>query len=240
MRSRKIPIIIGIYVIISPSGAVYVGQSWDIYARWRCHRNEGRTYGYLQRSLRKYGSRKHRFSILKQLTADVTQDDLNRWERFFIRQFRQQGVRLMNLTDGGNNGKPTEEVRQRLRKPKSPEHRANIARAVARQWSEGKKSPTVLSAESREKIRQTMTGRKYSAERVAKASSWERTEAMRSKIAKSLHGKVASQKLTPQQVLEIRAKYVPHKYGCRRLGAEYGVDNKTIWGVVSRKTFSYL
>lgn len=181
-------------------------------------------YGYLQRSLRKYGSRKHRFSILKQLSADVSQEELNHWEKFFIAQFKEQGVRLMNLTEGGNDGKPTEEIRQKLRKPKSAEHRANIAKAVTRQWAEGKKVATVLSAESREKIRRTMTGRKYSPERVAKASNWVRTDEMRAKVAKSLQGKVASQKLTPEQVLEIRDKYVPRKYGCRRLGVEYGVD----------------
>ena len=146
----------------------------------------------------------------------------------------------MNLTDGGNNGRPTEEIRQKLRKPKSPEHRANIAKAVAKQWAEGKKSPTVLTAESIEKIRQTMTGRKYSPERVAKASDWKRTDEMKAKIVKSLQGKVASQKLTPEQVLEIRSKYIPRKYGCRRLGAEYGVNNKTIWAVIARKNFAYL
>lgn len=239
-RPPKIPIVVGIYVIISPSGAVYVGQSWDIYARWRCHRNEGRTGGYLQRSLRKYGSRKHRFSILRQMAADTTQADLNTWEQFYIHQFREQGVSLMNLTDGGNNGKPTEEVRQKLRKPKSAEHRANIAKAVAKQWAEGKKQATKLSAESIAKIRKTMTGRKYSAERVAKASNWERTDEMKAKISCSLQGRSSTVKLTPQQVREIRAKYKPREYSFRTLAAEYGVACRTVRSVVNLKTWTHV
>lgn len=164
-RPPKIPIVIGVYVIRSPSGGVYVGQSWDIYARWRTHRNDRRQGGYLQRSIRKYGSRKHRFSVLKQLDANATQEDLNRWEQFYIAQFCGQGVPLMNLTHGGNNGKPTEEIRQKLRKPKSAEHRANIAKAVARQWAEGKKQPVILSAESRQKISNTLKGQTFTDER---------------------------------------------------------------------------
>jgi predicted GIY-YIG superfamily endonuclease len=31
---------IGIYKITSPSGKVYIGQSWDIYDRWKKHKQK--------------------------------------------------------------------------------------------------------------------------------------------------------------------------------------------------------
>lgn len=39
-------------------------------------------------------------------------------------------------------------------------------------------------------------------------------------------------KLNWDQVNEIRAKYIPYKYGCVKLGREYGMDNSTILDIV--------
>lgn len=47
-------------------------------------------------------------------------------------------------------------------------------------------------------------------------------------------------KLTEEQVLEIRAKYVPGVYGTRRLGKDYGVSRMTICHVVSGRTWAHV
>jgi hypothetical protein len=47
-------------------------------------------------------------------------------------------------------------------------------------------------------------------------------------------------KLTEKQVREIRAKYVPRKYGIDRLAAEYGIDRNHAWFIVKRKSWAHI
>lgn len=44
-------------------------------------------------------------------------------------------------------------------------------------------------------------------------------------------------KLTPEQVNEIRSKYVPHLYGKKRLADEYGVSTSLIFRIVNGKAW---
>lgn len=52
--------------------------------------------------------------------------------------------------------------------------------------------------------------------------------------------KNGSHKLTEQQVIEIREKYVPYKYSTCKLAEEYGVLNKAIHDIITRKTWKHL
>lgn len=47
-------------------------------------------------------------------------------------------------------------------------------------------------------------------------------------------------KLTEKDVLEIRRKYVPWKYSCKKLSDEFGVDFTNIWQIVKRKTWTHI
>lgn len=47
-------------------------------------------------------------------------------------------------------------------------------------------------------------------------------------------------KLNRQSVLEIRAKYIPKKYGAHRLGKEYGVSKPVIQSILKRKTWNHV
>jgi len=47
-------------------------------------------------------------------------------------------------------------------------------------------------------------------------------------------------KLTAAQVLEIRAHYVPGKFGYRRLAAKFGLPFQTVCNIVSRRTWAHL
>jgi hypothetical protein len=51
---------------------------------------------------------------------------------------------------------------------------------------------------------------------------------------------VPTAKLTEQQVREIRAKYIPIKYGTVRLGKEYGVSQALIHNIIKRKAWAWL
>lgn len=47
-------------------------------------------------------------------------------------------------------------------------------------------------------------------------------------------------KLTEKDVLEIRRKYIPWRYGFNQLGKEYGVDGSNISMIVNRKTWTHI
>ena len=82
--------IIGIYIIKNlKNGKVYVGQSRDIYRRWKEHKNELNKNKHcnvkLQNAWNKYGS--DAFSFIIQLECSV--DDLNDNEKDAIKSFNQ-------------------------------------------------------------------------------------------------------------------------------------------------------
>lgn len=108
--------IVGIYTITSPSSKIYVGQSWNITTRWRAHRMKDQKYKNtpLQLSIKKYGLPAHKFQIAYELPKDVQQVVMDTYEQFFMDQYREAGVKLLNIKEGGSNGKMAEISKQRL------------------------------------------------------------------------------------------------------------------------------
>lgn len=49
-----------------------------------------------------------------------------------------------------------------------------------------------------------------------------------------------SSKLTKEQVLEIRSKYYPREYVCRKLAEEYLVPHQTIHKIVTKQTWKHI
>ena len=97
---------IGIYKITSPSGKIYIGQSWNIEGRFSTYRNVlCPEQSALYNSLKKYGSQNHIFEIVKEFTEDIHQDILDNHERFYISQLIEGGVQMLNIRDGGSRGK---------------------------------------------------------------------------------------------------------------------------------------
>jgi group I intron endonuclease len=103
---------IGIYKILSPSGKVYIGQSWDIYRRWRDYNNKSSRI--LGNSFIKYGKAAHTFETIHELPYDVDQQTLDRYEQLYIDSYKQAGFRVMNLRDAGSRGKHTEASKERM------------------------------------------------------------------------------------------------------------------------------
>lgn len=118
--------------------------------------------------------------------------DLGPAEVRWIQKMRDEGVRLLNATPGGDGrrGPLSEETRRRMSesqrgRPKSAEHRAAISAAQA-----GRKAPPRTpewraahaekmrgkkhTAETREKIGTTNRGRTYSAETIARMAAGQR------------------------------------------------------------------
>jgi group I intron endonuclease len=97
----------GIYKITSPTGKVYIGQTFDSRVRFGTYKRLDRASigGKLYNSLKKYGVGSHSFAMIHTLPADVSQPIMNEYERLYISQYRDCGIELLNLTEGGEGSK---------------------------------------------------------------------------------------------------------------------------------------
>lgn len=104
---------VGIYKITSPSGKVYIGQSWDIDLRLsKYHQIRWNKQRKLYASFKKYGVKNHKFEVVHELPEDVDQEVMDTYEIFYISQYRSCGIELLNLRDGGSRGKHSEETKE--------------------------------------------------------------------------------------------------------------------------------
>lgn len=103
--------IIGIYKITSPSGKIYIGQSKDIYSRWKSYRSiicNGQPKLY--NSLKKYGWNEHLKEIFQCLESE-----LNSHEVYYIDLFQTFNSKHgMNLRSGGEVSKFSDESRLKM------------------------------------------------------------------------------------------------------------------------------
>lgn len=108
--------ITGIYKITSPSGKIYIGQSWNIYKRWNSYRkgHNCKNQRLLYHSLLKYGHSGHVFEILHELPFDVSQEALDNYEQLYMDAFTDCGKVLLNIRSGGSRGKLSDETKLRI------------------------------------------------------------------------------------------------------------------------------
>jgi group I intron endonuclease len=107
--------IIGIYLIISPSGRIYIGQSKDIAKRWAGYHWPNNCHTLIYRSLRKYGPENHIFQIVHELPNDVTDEMLTLYETFYLQCYKDCGVKVGNIKEPGLHGKHSLETIERIR-----------------------------------------------------------------------------------------------------------------------------
>lgn len=148
--------IAGIYKITSPSGRIYIGQSWNIKQRWYEYRSPGfrPTQPKLHASFQKYGAKNHDYSILMRLPQSLEQTIMDECERFFIALHRDAGVRMLNLAYGGGGSRHSAETRHKIGL-KSKGHPPNRG-----SFQPGRPSPK--SAAWRLKMSAIMAGRRVS------------------------------------------------------------------------------
>lgn len=132
---------VGIYKITSPSGKVYIGQSWDIKERFRGYKKPS-WHGkqpFLFNSFNKYGIGNHQFDIAHTLPHDIDQKTLDIYEVFYWEQYKECGFKMMNAKEPGMGGKLSEETKNKM-----------SAKAIGRKTSE----------ETKKKISAFFKGRK--------------------------------------------------------------------------------
>lgn len=209
----------GIYKITSPTGRIYIGQSYDIYERWRGHKREYRASGFLQRSFIKHGNLNHKFEIIHELPFDTELEVMDRYEQLYMDLYKDAGFPLLNSRGAGSRGKLSDETKRKL--------------SIARTGSKASK-------ECRLKMSLSSKGRKKSKEHKQKIGL---SHVRRPKFIEAFTGeKNIKAKLTGDQVLEIRSKHLRQKKGNNiSLAKEYGVSVSTIERINSKgKAASWL
>lgn len=126
--------ICGIYKITSPTNKIYIGQSIDIIKRWQKYYNLNcKQQCKIYASLLKYGPNKHNFEIICQ----CDRSELNNLEKYYIDLYKCFNTdNGLNLLDGGNLNKFSDETRKKMSLSKigktriiSKEHREKLSKA---------------------------------------------------------------------------------------------------------------
>ncbi len=107
----------GIYTITSPSNKIYVGQSINLRLRKSYYKRNIEAIGQpkIHNSIKKYGWAAHKFEVIFPLKEGVSQENLDYWECFFMKFYRDNGFELMNIQPGGLRGRTiTEETRRKM------------------------------------------------------------------------------------------------------------------------------
>lgn len=255
--------IIGIYKITSPSGKVYIGQSWDIKNRWNHYKykNEISRQFPLTNSFIKYGYAAHKFEVIHELPSDVEQEVMNRYEQFYMDQYRECEIILLNCKEGGANGKLHPDAierrsakirgQKRSDETKSKISFANTQRILSQETKDkigAANKGNICSEETRDKLSQAGKGKKKPAHHgynVSKAltgvpKSKEHRKALSEARIKSGCASGANNpkaKLTENIVREIRLK---HKAGSTlsELFREYKMSKSGMHSILTGKNWS--
>ncbi len=108
---------IGIYKITSPSGKIYIGQSWNLQRRkTEYSSSHGIKFQVaLYNSIKKYTWSNHVFSIIHELPKDITQEVIDRYEVLYWEQYKSLGIKMLNIKEPGSGGKHSEETKKKMR-----------------------------------------------------------------------------------------------------------------------------
>jgi group I intron endonuclease len=143
----------GIYKITSPSGKVYIGQSWNIKVRWWQHGQSNHT-PYLFSSITKYGKDNHKFEVIHHLPFDCGQSTMNQYEQLYMDLYKGCGITLLNLKEGGSNGRASEESKRKISEAlkgrpahnKGKKHSEETKQKISRAGLGKKSSPKTVAA----------------------------------------------------------------------------------------------
>lgn len=158
-----------IYLLTSPSGKQYVGQTiQELHKRVNGHVNSSnREDATINKAIRKYGIGSFKKEIIITIQTDEVNifNQLNKLEELFIKIYNTY-KRGYNSTTGGGSRKPTDEVR----KKQSISHIGNKASEETKLKMSIKSKGRKHTEEAKEKLRQINLGKKHTKETLIKLS----------------------------------------------------------------------
>ena len=105
-----------IYKMTSPTNKIYIGQTRNIIKRKSYYKRlQTIKQPAIHNSLKKYGFDAHNFEIIEILPEDISQDLLNEKEIYYINFYKNNGYLMLNIREGGSNGKPSQESIEKVR-----------------------------------------------------------------------------------------------------------------------------
>lgn len=159
IRDKNVPVI---YKITSPSGKVYIGQTWNWSIREAFYRTVNcKSQTKLYNSLLKYGYSSHLVEIICKLPNDISQEVLDRYELIYWEFYKDCNIKLLNCREPGKGGRFSEESKQKLSKSLkgrklSEEHRKKVTEANKSEEEREKRRIALkghnVSEETRKKI----------------------------------------------------------------------------------------
>lgn len=176
------------------NGKKYVGKAKVLKKRQNDWKNLNIPYAgeAINNARAKYGIDNFGFEILK----ECNDDELNYWEKYYIKELNTKAPNGYNLTDGGDGLKgysPSEETRKKLSECHKGKKRSEEIRKKLCEANKGKH----LSEETRKKISKAQKGRKLSEEHKRKLSESHKgkklSQETRKKLSESRKGMVFSE-----------------------------------------------
>lgn len=130
----------GIYKITSPSNRVYIGQSKDIYERWKKYKfvkNKGQHKIF--NSIRKYGYENHIFEIIEECEFDELNCRERYWQDFY--DVLNGGLNLMLQECGEQKQVHSQETKDKMSKSNKGKIVSKETREKLSQANKGENSP---------------------------------------------------------------------------------------------------
>lgn len=130
---------VGIYKITSPTGKVYIGQSWNLTKRCSSYsRVECTGQPKLYSSLLKHGWTSHTFEVVHQLPIDVSQDVLDRYEILYWQYQVDCGFDILNVKEPGKGGRHSAETKAKISTKQKGIPKSEATKAKMSSWQKGK------------------------------------------------------------------------------------------------------
>jgi len=106
---------VGIYKITSPSNSIYIGQSHNIDNRKKMYsKNKAKVQRKLYNSILKYEWENHIFEVIHELPHDISQTILDNYEIFYWQQYKDCGLKMLNIREPGRGGKLASETKNKI------------------------------------------------------------------------------------------------------------------------------
>jgi group I intron endonuclease len=248
-----------IYKITSPTGSVYIGITRNIRRRWmdyrglRCHKQAG-----LYNSLLTLGPLNHAYDIIHELPPDVYRNIVVRYEKFYIKQYKDCGIKMLNMNDGGStiskesrlklskkmrgnvNGKNrimTPGLKEKIRNSLRGGKRSEECRLKMRNARLGKDSPNKGRKYNGQQLENILRARSMSIGLKRSDETKRRMSEARKKAISNSMIKSGSAKLSIEQVIDIFKNKSDRHYV---LAKKYNVDRKTISAIRKGKNWKHV